>query len=249
MRLRPPMRLSLLGLFAALPIMSGCAPSVGHQQAASAGVLAPDYDASRPMDFATFRANMVQAAQAEQRAHPSSVASLLSGSGQAAATAQAEVAAPAAYNDYVQGWVATQAAQLALQQAIRTGDVSGLQIVPPAAASPGNAPAAAGGVPASYVPAARVVPVQPACPIGTHPWTDNWGNPICQSFATGAAVTTQANAITGCPNGAFPSMDTMGNKVCKEFGSGATYYDTSHGCPNGYHPWTDQWGNPTCQAY
>jgi hypothetical protein len=87
------------------------------------------------------------------------------------------------------------------------------------------------------------------CPVGSHPWRDQWGNATCQSFATGAAVTTEANTATGCPNGSFQWVDGYGNRVCRSFGNGPTYYDTSQGCPIGTHPWRDNWGNPTCQAF
>jgi hypothetical protein len=88
-----------------------------------------------------------------------------------------------------------------------------------------------------------------SCPIGSHPWTDAWGNPTCQSFATGQNITTQANPVTGCPNGAAPSIDNWGNRVCQNMNGGATYYDTSRGCPVGTHPWRDNWGNPICQRF
>jgi len=61
--------------------------------------------------------------------------------------------------------------------------------------------------------------VHAACPIGSFPWMDSWGNPICKSFSTGATQT-----IT-------PAPGSVG------------------GCPVGSHPWVDAWGNPVCQSF
>ena len=52
------------------------------------------------------------------------------------------------------------------------------------------------------------------CPIGSHPWVDNWGNRICKSFQGGQEF---HDTSKGCPIGMHPWVDKWGNPVCKKF--------------------------------
>lgn len=91
-------------------------------------------------------------------------------------------------------------------------------------------------------------PANAACPAGSYPALDNWGNNICKEFGSGRAVTVAPGLSGGCPNGSYPALDSWGNQVCQEFGRGGkTYYDTSKGCPIGTYPTLDNWGNPACR--
>src|SRR5262245_837899 len=93
------------------------------------------------------------------------------------------------------------------------------------------------------------------CPVGSYPWTDNWGNQICKRFDSGAPSVTQGNPYNagGCPTGSYPWMDSWGNKICQTYAMPnqpqQRYYDTSRGCPVGTYPWRDNWGNPVCKRY
>lgn len=86
------------------------------------------------------------------------------------------------------------------------------------------------------------------CPAGSHPWTDSWGNPICQSFESGNTTSIQGST-SNCPAGTHPWTDSWGNPICQSFDSKQEFHDTSKGCPTGTHPWTDSWGNPVCQEF
>ena len=86
-----------------------------------------------------------------------------------------------------------------------------------------------------------------ACPIGSFPSVDNWGNQICKSF--GGQTTTIQGSVENCPIGSHPWVDSWGNRTCQSFDSGSQYYDTSGGCPIGTHPWVDNWGNQVCQGF
>jgi hypothetical protein len=86
-----------------------------------------------------------------------------------------------------------------------------------------------------------------ACPAGSYPALDNWGNQICKAFG-GNTVTVAPGSSGGCPNGSYPTLDSRGNQMCQEFGRGGrTYYETSKGCPSGSYPSLDSWGNPVCR--
>jgi hypothetical protein len=87
-----------------------------------------------------------------------------------------------------------------------------------------------------------------ACPTGTYPWVDSWGNRTCRSFSDNQDRTTQSGP-TGCPNGSYPWVDSWGNRICQSFDSRSRYYDTSQRCPVGSFPWADQWGNRTCKFF
>lgn len=86
-----------------------------------------------------------------------------------------------------------------------------------------------------------------ACPVGSRPAVDNWGNQTCVNVFSGQTVTITAPSNGGCPVGTHPFVDNWGNPVCQSFQNGSRYYDTSKGCPIGTHPFVDNWGNPVCQ--
>jgi len=87
-----------------------------------------------------------------------------------------------------------------------------------------------------------------ACPTGSYPWVDNWGNQICKAFGTDETRSIQGST-TNCPTGSFPWVDGLGNQICKVFQGGQQYYDTSKSCPIGTHPWVDSWGNSICRRF
>ncbi len=87
-----------------------------------------------------------------------------------------------------------------------------------------------------------------ACPIGSYPWVDNWGNRVCKSFDTGQNRTTEGS-LSNCPIGTHPWVDSWGNRICQSFDGTQRYYDTSKSCPIGTHEWVDRWGNKVCQAF
>jgi hypothetical protein len=87
-----------------------------------------------------------------------------------------------------------------------------------------------------------------ACPIGSYPWVDQWGNNICKRFDSGGTSTIEGS-LDRCPTGSYPWTDSWGNRVCRSFGGGGDSYDTSRGCPTGFYPWVDSWGNRTCKAF
>lgn len=100
---------------------------------------------------------------------------------------------------------------------------------------------------------ALMIPVaaNAACPIGTIPSADNFGNNICKSIDTGQTRTIERprgpNGVNTCPNGQYPTVDNFGNRVCQSFDSRQRSYDTSKGCPIGTFPSVDNFGNPTCR--
>ena len=87
-----------------------------------------------------------------------------------------------------------------------------------------------------------------ACPLGSYPWVDSWGNNICKSFGSGATRSTEGS-LDNCPTGSYPWTDSWGNRICRAFGGGGDSYDTSKGCPTGFYSWTDSWGNATCKRF
>jgi hypothetical protein len=87
-----------------------------------------------------------------------------------------------------------------------------------------------------------------ACPIGSYPWVDQWGNNICKRFASGSTSTIEGT-LERCPTGSYLWVDSWGNRICRSFGSGADSYDTSRGCPVGFYPWIDSWGNRVCKSF
>lgn len=87
-----------------------------------------------------------------------------------------------------------------------------------------------------------------ACPIGTHPWVDKWGNNICKRLSDGSAATTEGS-LDNCPAGTHPWVDSWGNRVCQAFSGGQNLYDTSRGCPIGTYQWVDSWGNNICKQF
>jgi len=87
-----------------------------------------------------------------------------------------------------------------------------------------------------------------ACPIGSYPWVDNWGNRVCKSFSSGQNTTTQGS-LSQCPAGSHPWVDEWGNRICQSFNEGTRYYDTSKGCPIGTYSWVDNWGNKICKPF
>ena len=87
-----------------------------------------------------------------------------------------------------------------------------------------------------------------ACPIGSFPSVDNWGNQICKTLDTGQTTTIQGS-VENYPIGTYPWVDTWGNKVCQVFTGGAQYHDTSSGCPVGTYQWVDGWGNKVCRQF
>jgi hypothetical protein len=86
-----------------------------------------------------------------------------------------------------------------------------------------------------------------ACPIGSYPSIDTYGNRICESF--GGRTTTIEGGLNRCPIGSYPSIDTYGNRICESFGGRNQYYDTSRGCPIGTFPSIDTWGNKACERF
>ena len=86
-----------------------------------------------------------------------------------------------------------------------------------------------------------------ACPIGSFPSVNSWGNQICKTFGEGSTSTIQGG-LANCPVGSHPGVDSWGNQVCQSFGGGS-YYDTSRGCPTGSYPSVDSWGNQTCKFF
>jgi hypothetical protein len=86
------------------------------------------------------------------------------------------------------------------------------------------------------------------CPIGSHPWVDNWGNRICKSFQ-GGRTTEIEGTLEKCPVGTYSWVDNWGNRICKSFQGGQEFHDTSKGCPIGTHPWVDKWGNAVCKKF
>jgi hypothetical protein len=87
-----------------------------------------------------------------------------------------------------------------------------------------------------------------ACPIGSFPSVDNWGNQICKTLDTGQTTTIQGS-VENCPVGTHPWVDTWGNKICQSFTGGSQYYDASGGCPIGMYQWVDNWGNKICRSF
>ncbi len=87
-----------------------------------------------------------------------------------------------------------------------------------------------------------------ACPVGSYPWTDSWGNRICKTFDTGQPSSIEGN-LSRCPVGTHPWVDSWGNKVCQSFDDRQRYYDTSRGCPVGSYEWVDSWGNKACKFF
>lgn len=93
------------------------------------------------------------------------------------------------------------------------------------------------------------------CPIGSFPWTDNWGNQICKRFNDGSTSTIQGGmGVNTCPVGSYPWTDSWGNRVCQTFTTPSQpapqqYYDTSRGCPIGTFQWVDNWGNQVCKRF
>jgi hypothetical protein len=81
-----------------------------------------------------------------------------------------------------------------------------------------------------------------ACPTGSSPWVDSWGNQICKTFGTGETRSIRGST-SRCPTGSHPWVDEWGNQICKAFQGGQQYYDTTKGCPIGTYPWVDNWGN------
>src|SRR5207249_6026137 len=75
-----------------------------------------------------------------------------------------------------------------------------------------------------------------ACPIGSYPWVDSWGNSICKRFDDDSTATVRRNpnGPSGCPVGSYPWVDSWGNRVCR--GEDGNAYDTSHGGPIGSYP-------------
>lgn len=87
-----------------------------------------------------------------------------------------------------------------------------------------------------------------ACPVGSYPWIDQWGNQICKRFDSGQTTTIQGST-QNCPTGTHPWVDEWGNAICKSFQGNQQYYDTSKGCPAGTYPWVDDWGNRVCKRF
>lgn len=87
-----------------------------------------------------------------------------------------------------------------------------------------------------------------ACPIGSHDWTDSFGNKICKSFGSGETRSV-AGSTENCPAGTHPWVDSYGTKICKSFDGAQKLYDTSKGCPPGTHDWVDSYGNKTCKGF
>jgi hypothetical protein len=85
-----------------------------------------------------------------------------------------------------------------------------------------------------------------ACPLGSFPAFDNFGNQICKSFDTGATRSVQVPQGQ-CPRGAHRAVDERGNQICQSDAGGQRYYDTSKGCPNGFIPFPDQFGRMGCK--
>jgi hypothetical protein len=89
---------------------------------------------------------------------------------------------------------------------------------------------------------------QAACPTGSYPWMDNWGNQICKTFNTGETRSIQGST-SRCPAGSYPWVDNWGNQICQSFQDRQPYYDTSKGCPIGTYQWVDNWGNQVCRRF
>jgi hypothetical protein len=53
-----------------------------------------------------------------------------------------------------------------------------------------------------------------ACPVGSFPSVDNWGNQICKTFDFGQTTTIQGS-IENCPVGKHPWTDNWGNKIAR----------------------------------
>ena len=87
-----------------------------------------------------------------------------------------------------------------------------------------------------------------ACPIGSFPSVDNFGNQICKGFGSGDTRTLQGTT-NQCPPGTHFDVDTYGNKVCKSFSNGQEFHDTSKGCPIGSFPSVDKYGNKVCKRF
>ena len=87
-----------------------------------------------------------------------------------------------------------------------------------------------------------------ACPIGSLPSVDNFGNQICKSINTGA-TDSMKGSVDRCPLGTQPDFDAFGTRVCKKFDTGEKFYDTSRGCPMGTLPAVDMYGKKVCQKF
>jgi hypothetical protein len=85
-----------------------------------------------------------------------------------------------------------------------------------------------------------------ACPPGSFPGFDNFGNSICKNFDDGGTRSIQ-NRGRGCPAGTIPDFDNFGNQNCKSLNSGQRFYDTSKGCPTGTIAGFDNFGNQVCK--
>jgi hypothetical protein len=90
-------------------------------------------------------------------------------------------------------------------------------------------------------------PAAMTCPVGSFPWTDQWGNNICRDMA--GRTTLIETRVGSCPLGTHPWVDRWGNAVCQQIGGSQQFHDTSKGCPLGTYPWPDSWGNPGCKAF
>ena len=87
-----------------------------------------------------------------------------------------------------------------------------------------------------------------ACPVGSYPWVDNWGNQICKTYDAGETRSIEGST-TKCPIGSYPWIDEWGNKICKTYEGNQQYYDTSKSCPIGTYQWVDNWGNSVCKKF
>jgi hypothetical protein len=73
---------------------------------------------------------------------------------------------------------------------------------------------------ASLMTPAPTTETATTCPIGSHPWVDNWGNKICKRFEDGSTATIQSSTPDGCPVGSYPWVDNWGNRICQSWGGG-----------------------------
>jgi hypothetical protein len=89
---------------------------------------------------------------------------------------------------------------------------------------------------------------QAACPFGSFPSIDSWGNRTCEDLGSGRTTTIEGG-LNRCPIGTHPWIDSWGNRTCQSFGGGSQYHDTSRGCPIGTFPSIDTWGNKACERF
>ena len=67
-----------------------------------------------------------------------------------------------------------------------------------------------------------------ACPVGSYPWVDEWGNHICKRFGSGGTSTIEGSSGR-CPTGSYPWRDSWGGIESVAVSTTATIATTRRG--------------------